>query len=420
MTSADRFRFLIRDRNAKFIAAFDAIFTATDIRIIKRRYKRRGPTPSPNASSAGVRRELLDRTLIVNQQHAATVLERVPAPLQRPSATPRARPGRSATTTPPVGFQNVGTRSLTSGDRRSPAVGHDRRRVAAAAVSDLPAGARAGPADGPHVLHQGRRAPRAAARGRRAPPHQPETTPGLGGPGRVRRPRSGGCPEHCAAIAWSPRTPSCAGIAASCARSGPTRTGPDGHRSTTSSPRWSCGWRGRTRAGDTSRIQGELLKLGHRVGASTIRRILQRHRIPPAPVAAHRHQLAAVPAHPGHQHARGRLLPRRLRGDAAAALRPVRARGRRPLPARPGRDRASRRVLDHPAGPQPRHGPRRARRAVPVPRPRSGRTVHGLVRRGAGRCGHRGGQDPAAVSAGELLRRTPRVDRPHRSSPTGC
>ena len=143
-------------------------------------------------------------------------------------------------------------------------------------------------------------------------------------------------------------------------RGGPIRTGPDDHRSTRPSPRWSV----RMATGEPE--LGIPQDPGRAAQTRPPRRRLDDPPDPQAPPdptgtgPAHRHQLAAVPAHPGHQHAGRRLLPRRLRGDAAAALRLVRTRGRRPLPARPGRDRASGRALDHPAGPQPRHGPRRA------------------------------------------------------------
>jgi putative transposase len=49
------------------------------------------------------------------------------------------------------------------------------------------------------------------------------------------------------------------------------------------SSRWYCGWRGRAPAWGYLRIVGECRNLGVRVSATSVRRILRRHRIGPAP-----------------------------------------------------------------------------------------------------------------------------------------
>jgi putative transposase len=71
---ATTFKFLIRDRDAKFAAAFDDVWRSTGIGIILT------PVQAPNANAVAerwvgtVRRECLDHLLIVSCQHLARVL----------------------------------------------------------------------------------------------------------------------------------------------------------------------------------------------------------------------------------------------------------------------------------------------------------------------------------------------------------
>ena len=68
------FRFLIRDRGSNFTASFDAVFQTTGATIVRTAVQ----APRMNAICerliGTLRRELLDRTLILNQAHLRTVL----------------------------------------------------------------------------------------------------------------------------------------------------------------------------------------------------------------------------------------------------------------------------------------------------------------------------------------------------------
>jgi hypothetical protein len=115
------------------------------------------------------------------------------------------------------------------------------------------------------------------------------------------------------------------------------------------------------------RITGELLKLGHRVGTSTVRRVLQRRRIPPAPLrdtdTTWRQFLRSQ--------ASTMLACDFFTVDCALSLNRIYVffalevgTLRPPTRHHP----QPRRSMDHPTSPQPSHDPRRSRRRLPVPR----------------------------------------------------
>jgi putative transposase len=110
-----RFRFLIRDRDAKFTRRFDAVFTSEGIEIVK------APVRAPKANAFAerfvgtARRECLDWLLILNRRHLEHVLHVF---VGHDNAH---RPHRSLDLTPPAAIDRerpvASSRDVTRRDR---------------------------------------------------------------------------------------------------------------------------------------------------------------------------------------------------------------------------------------------------------------------------------------------------------------
>ena len=122
-----RFRFLLRDRDSKFCFDFDAVFRSEGMRVI------RTPVRAPNANAHAerwvgtLRRECLDRILILNRRHLDQVLRAYVAHYNRH------RPHRSLSLQPPD--------ARSTPDARAPTLRIDRRELLGGLVNEYRAAA---------------------------------------------------------------------------------------------------------------------------------------------------------------------------------------------------------------------------------------------------------------------------------------
>lgn len=123
---ADQFKYLIRDRDAKFTRVFDDVLAGSDIEIIKT------PPRSPKANAFAerhvgtLRRECLDHLLIYGEQHLRKVLAEYETHFNQH------RPHQSRSQRPPLHDSDQVVDLTARIERRSTVAGliHEYRRAA--------------------------------------------------------------------------------------------------------------------------------------------------------------------------------------------------------------------------------------------------------------------------------------------------